>query len=306
LGGLVFAYLGPDPAPLLPRYDLLVWDNCLRDIGHTLLPCNWLQIMENTMDPYHVEHLHGHYMGFLKRRKGEDGPVVLPRKHEKIGFDLFRYGIIKRRVLVGGSEEDEDWKVGHPLVFPCMLRVGAEGHYQFQFRVPVDDTHTWHVWYNAYRPDGLGDIGEQDVVPHYDVPWQDERGNFILDFVDGQDIMTWVTQGAIADRTKENLARSDKGLLLFRRLLEDEMAKVERGEDTLGVIRDPAENMVVDLPQEQHKFLDGAGFRTEFLTMGQARYSPLKDDVLALFRRAEVAAATQAAATAAASAAARG
>jgi 5,5'-dehydrodivanillate O-demethylase len=287
LGGLIFAYLGPDPAPLLPRYDLLVWDNCLRDIGETTLPCNWLQIMENTMDPHHVEHLHGHYMGWLKHRSGETGPVVLPRKHEKIGFDVFRYGIIKRRVLVGGSEEDEDWKVGHPLVFPCMLRVGAGGHYQFQFRVPVDDTTTWHVWYNAYRPDGVDGIGPQGAVPLYEVPWKDERGEYILDFVDGQDIMTWTTQGAIADRTKENLARSDKGLLLFRRLLDEQMDLVAAGGDPIGVIRDPVENEVVDLPQEKHKFLDGAGFRTEFLTMGMARYSPIKDDVLALFERAE-------------------
>ena len=43
LGGLVFAYLGPAPAPLLPRYDVLVRPGGLRDIGHALLPCNWLQ-----------------------------------------------------------------------------------------------------------------------------------------------------------------------------------------------------------------------------------------------------------------------
>ena len=30
LGGLVFAYLGPEPAPLLPRWDLFVWPNAVR------------------------------------------------------------------------------------------------------------------------------------------------------------------------------------------------------------------------------------------------------------------------------------
>jgi len=33
LGGLVFAYLGPEPAPLVPSLDLLVRDGVLRDIG---------------------------------------------------------------------------------------------------------------------------------------------------------------------------------------------------------------------------------------------------------------------------------
>ena len=46
--GLIFAYLGPDPVPLLPRWDMFVWDNVLRDIGSTIIPCNWLQIMENS------------------------------------------------------------------------------------------------------------------------------------------------------------------------------------------------------------------------------------------------------------------
>src|SRR5438874_8707503 len=44
LGGLVFAYLGPEPAPLLPRWDLLVredFDRMIR-IGANLA-CNWLQ-----------------------------------------------------------------------------------------------------------------------------------------------------------------------------------------------------------------------------------------------------------------------
>ena len=37
LGGLVFAYLGVQPTPLLPRYDLYVRDNVLRDIGRAEL-----------------------------------------------------------------------------------------------------------------------------------------------------------------------------------------------------------------------------------------------------------------------------
>src|SRR5262249_53555687 len=49
LGGLVWAYLGPVPAPLLPRYDVFVWTGALRDIGRALLPCNWFQIMENSV-----------------------------------------------------------------------------------------------------------------------------------------------------------------------------------------------------------------------------------------------------------------
>jgi len=38
MGGLIFAYLGPEPAPLLPRWDLFVMDGVWRDIGLTVIP----------------------------------------------------------------------------------------------------------------------------------------------------------------------------------------------------------------------------------------------------------------------------
>ena len=61
LAGMVFAYLGPDPAPLLPRWDLLVEEGVLRDIGIQVVPCNWLQMQENDMDPAHLQWLHGYF-----------------------------------------------------------------------------------------------------------------------------------------------------------------------------------------------------------------------------------------------------
>ena len=125
VGGLIFAYLGPEPAPLLPRWDLFVWPGVLRDVGRALIPCNWLQIMENSVDPVHLEWLHGHHLSEVRRRRGLSAPTHYPRRHAEIGFDRFPYGIIKRRVLEGGSREDDDWKIGHPLVFPNMVRVGA-------------------------------------------------------------------------------------------------------------------------------------------------------------------------------------
>ena len=33
-------------------------EDCVRDIGFAIVPCNYLQIMENSLDPVHVEWLH--------------------------------------------------------------------------------------------------------------------------------------------------------------------------------------------------------------------------------------------------------
>jgi nitrite reductase/ring-hydroxylating ferredoxin subunit len=65
--GLVFAYLGPlDRKPLLPRYDTLEEldeEHYLVATTETtgqpdIMPCNWFQFYENTVDPWHVFILH--------------------------------------------------------------------------------------------------------------------------------------------------------------------------------------------------------------------------------------------------------
>jgi 5,5'-dehydrodivanillate O-demethylase len=282
LGGLAFAYLGPAPAPLLPRYDLFTWEGVLRDIGRALIPCNWLQIMENSVDPTHVEWLHGHHMAGVRIAAGQPTPSHYGRRHRRIGFDVFPHGIIKRRVLEGRDESHDDWAVGHPLVFPCMLRVGAGGQHRFQIRVPVDDTHTLHYWYACYVPPPGRAAPPQERVPVYEVPWRDTHGNFITDFVDGGDIMAWVTQGPIADRTRELLVPSDHGVTLLRRLLDQQLDRVAAGEDPLGVIRDPAANQCIVFDQERDKFGGGPGFVREAIEMSHVRHSPLKDRIIDL------------------------
>jgi 5,5'-dehydrodivanillate O-demethylase len=281
LGGLIFAYLGPEPASMLPRYDLFVWDGVLRDIGHTLIPCNWLQIMENSVDPVHVEWLHGEYANRVAN--GGSGPPAYRRRHARIGFDRFEHGIIKRRVLEGGSEADDDWCVGHPLVFPATLRVGTRGQYGFQIRVPVDDTTTWHLWYSCFRPPDGSAPPAQATIPLYEVPWRDSNGGFRLDFIDGQDIMVWVSQGAIADRTREQLVSSDRGVAMLRELLFEQIDRVQRGEDPIGVIRGPAANAVINLPQEEDKYGDTPAFRAAALRHGHMQFSPQRDLIFEMF-----------------------
>jgi 5,5'-dehydrodivanillate O-demethylase len=260
LCGLIFAYLGPEPVPLLPRWDMYVWNHVLRDIGSTIIPCNWLQIMENSLDPVHVEWLHGRFSDYvlerlgrpdLKRKFYRPGGAVADRlAHEKIGFDAFEHGIIKRRVVEGRSEQDPEWRIGHPVLFPNILRVGSN----FQYRVPVDDTHTLHVWFTAYPQAPGSEVPKQEKIPFYKVPLPtDERGLADWEFLDnnsGQDIMAWITQGPIADRSLERLGESDKGIILYRRMLRQQLAIVEAGGEPMNVFRDPDKNVCIDLPWE--------------------------------------------------------
>jgi 5,5'-dehydrodivanillate O-demethylase oxygenase subunit len=248
----------------------------VRDIGWAELPCNWLQIMENAVDPHHVEWLHGRYFDFLARQQGFQAPSSFGKRHVKVAFDAFEFGIIKRRVLEGHSEEDDDWKVGHPMVFPYNMRVGGAGMEQMQIRVPVDDTTTRFMLYTVHAPEGAT-FPEQATIPDYELPWLDSHGRHIVDYVEGQDIMAWVTQGPIADRTVEHLGKSDIGVTMLRRMFKEQLARVEAGEDPLGVVRVPHER--IDLPCEKDKFGAGAEFALQWIDRGSGRYSPLAEQL---------------------------
>jgi 5,5'-dehydrodivanillate O-demethylase len=63
-----------------------------------------------------------------------------------------------------------------------------------------------------------------------------------------QDFIAWVGQGVIADRTKEHLGESDRGVILIRKRLLEDLAAVAAGRDPKGAIRDPGANHNVHLP----------------------------------------------------------
>ena len=69
--GLLWAYLGPEPAPLVPNWEPFTWDNGFRQIVISEIPCNWFQCQENSIDPVHFEWQHSNWR---IRKSGATGP----------------------------------------------------------------------------------------------------------------------------------------------------------------------------------------------------------------------------------------
>ena len=109
------------------------------------------------------------------------------------------------------------------MFVPNILLVGSEVSVTMQFRVPIDDEHTLHV--SLYTWHGAPDqpVPTQESVPYREVPLLDENGRWIVDVVFNQDYTMWATQGPIAKRNLEHLGESDRGLILYRKLLRDQM-----------------------------------------------------------------------------------
>ena len=238
--GMYWAYLGPDPAPEIPQYD--VWTSKKgrrRIVVHPQLDCNWLQAMENSVDPAHLQVLHQEFIG--RGRKPVNTTRGFTDDVEAYDFYLTDYGIIKRRTYKSG-ESDE-----HPLIFPNILRQGNAT----QSRVPIDDTHTYHIFVHFDQTEDGSEIDDDSDPPvEYLEPYKNPPdalhpfAKFEWRSVISQDHTAWETQGPIADRTREHLSYSDRGVHLLRRVLKENIERVQEGLDPLGVVRDSKRGMI--------------------------------------------------------------
>ena len=257
LGGLLWAYLGPEPRPLLPDWEFLSWPNGFRQIVKAEIPCNWFQCQENSIDPVHFEWTHSNWS---LRLKGKTGPYTPP--HLKVAFEEFEYGFQYKRIRADTSEHDDLWTIGRVCLWPNALFTGNH----IEWRVPIDDENTLSVTWAYSRVPREREPYDQDRIPTWQGPIVDERsGRWITSHVMNQDFVAWVGQGRIADRTREYLSESDRGIVMIRRRFLRDLEAIARGEDPKAVIRDPAINHAIRLPVADRARLAGGLSRAEML-----------------------------------------
>ena len=234
--GMVWAYMGPLPAPPMTHYDTLFRKDGRRVwLIHPQLNANWFQAMENSMDPAHLQILHQEFIG--RGRKPVSTTRGFTDDVESYEFYVTDYGgLMKKRTYVNGMVDE------HPVLFPNILRQGASS----QFRVPIDDTHTIHMRMFFYpTEDGSEpeDAFEPEITFEDPIKEDPEKSHpetrFILHSVNSQDQMAWETQGPISNRSAEHLSYSDRGVVLLRRHMKEQIERVQRGEDPVGYQRDP-------------------------------------------------------------------
>ncbi len=240
--GFYWTYMGPEPVPVLPKYDIFM----RRDGHHTIrvyprLDCNWFVAEENGLDSMHFLFLHQEPPNAKDKPKNSTRGFIDDIDGSE--YSMTDYGIMKRRTWKGGIWEE------HPIVFPLWLRVGTT----MWMRTPIDDKHTAHWMLHFERnKDGTESHDEPDV--EYLAPFKDPPDAIhpVARFQNlpkhgwplSEDVVMWETQGAIADRTKENLGSSDIGIVMLRRVMFENIERVRRGEDPLGIIRDPNHRII--------------------------------------------------------------
>lgn len=267
--GLVWTYLGPQPAPELPDWEPFSWSNGFRQIIISEVPCNWLQCQENSIDPVHFEWMHTNWSRRQTNIEAELGP-----KHLQVAFDAFEYGLIYRRQREDLPLDHSMWSVGRVCLWPNCFFLGDH----FEWRVPIDDENTLSVsWFYERVPSDFEPYVQDEIPTWYGPVTDPQTGRWISTHVMNQDFIAWVGQGRIADRTKEKLGMSDRGILMLRRQLHDDLAAIEKGEDPKGVIRDPSINRCIQLPIAERKVLEHG------ITLEEYRRHPVLSEHLERF-----------------------
>ncbi len=149
--GIIFAYIGPEPAPLLPRWDVLVREDGARSLAARVIHCNYLQTVENSVDQHHFKWLHR----TPKTRFWTD---------EKLTSEITEFGI--RDTFTRTVPDGTFMTVSHFLM-PNMNKVGYhlnedhpaafaathEGYEALRWRVP-DRRHEHDALYSVFRAHG--------------------------------------------------------------------------------------------------------------------------------------------------------
>ena len=230
--GLVFAYMGPGVAPVLPLYDVLVSEDGVKGIQMRNVNCNWLNIIENVVDISHLAWLHGYTFPAYGAKK-----VTYRWERKDYGVDNV--------MDIEGIDDTHTSCWGFPNVNRFAgppVEAGGELVNSMIYRVPMDDENTMQFFVRFFRSDKRKfNTVRQEAKPgeyrHLETDW------WGIDVSD-QDRMAVEQQGIVADRPNEHLGASDGGIILQRRIFREALADIAAGRDPLAIIRDPAKQFV--------------------------------------------------------------
>jgi 5,5'-dehydrodivanillate O-demethylase oxygenase subunit len=235
--GLVFAYMGPEPAPILPLFDVLRMADGVKEVQVQNINANWFNHVENIVDISHLAWLHGYTFPAYGGRK------------VTYHWDRTEFGA-NNVMVVDGIDDTHISCYGFPTINRFSLPpIDPNGELvrSMIYRVPADDATTLLYFVRFYPSDKPSfHTSKREVQPgKYQALASDWWGIDVND----QDRMAVEQQGVVADRPNEHLGVSDGGIIQMRQMMRDSLAAIEQGRDPLCIIRDPGKQLV-DFPQK--------------------------------------------------------
>ena len=265
--GILFAYLGAGEPPAFPHFDCFVAPSEYTFAFKGYWDCNWLQALEVGIDPAHASWLHKYFEDedpaqsygrqFRATSAGSEMPmskVLREFDRPEIRVERTAYGM-RLQTLRRIDELKTHLRVTN-ILFPQAFVIPMSPEMTIsQWHVPVDDYGCY--WYSIFT--SFGEPVDKDTMRSqrlktYPAPdykpilggsngWgfdaEEQRGRTFTGMgfdINIHDQFACESQGRIQDRTRENLGTTDKGIVLYRRILLDAIRKNQAGEKPLMVL----------------------------------------------------------------------
>ena len=290
--GILFAYLGGGEPPAFPELDCFVAPDTHTFAFKGLIECNWLQALEVGIDPSHASFLHRFFQdedtkdSYGKQFRGVSADTNMPmtkilREYDRpiINVESTEYGL---RLIALRQIDDERTHVRvtnqifpHGFVIPLSREMTIT-----QWQVPIDDENCyWYAIFTSFAEPVDKETMRAQRLSLYELPEYRSRKNrsnaYGFDPHEqqtttftgmGSDINVhdqWAVEsmGRIQDRTQEHLGQSDKAIIMFRKILRQQIEKAVAGERPIMVL-DQAEAKSVQGPTT----MDGIGPTREWET----------------------------------------
>lgn len=238
-GGILFIYMGPPGRiPVFPLYDRFTLPGITLVPGiRWPLPCNWIQIKENAVDPHHTQILHViPQIRGMQHFADEFGNAPAFAWTETPGGVIY---------LAGRRVADKVWVRSAEILGANLHTISSifeDG------RALKDATPPFiSVWTLPVDDDRSIGFYVSHVLPGETMPFAERRYLEVFGQIDDRpyaerqwlpgDYDAQVGQGPINVHALEHLGSNDRGLVLFRRGLRRGIEAVQRGEDPKGFYR---------------------------------------------------------------------
>ena len=232
-GGIVFAWFGTgDEEPAFPDFPMMRLPASQRFVTSQLVPTNWLQGVEATMDTTHAGALHQSSVALVS--SGNERANLARSSKPRFDFEERPYGF--RYAAVRTMPDGKQYARVNNFVMPWFGMITAperNGPSTLFFSVPVNDTthRAWFAHFNLHGPLGVTQFTvSPDVLNFPPLPpggphdnWGQNRAVMKRGYFSGfpqhfatEDFAIFLSQGPRLDRSKEQLCSSDMALVRVR------------------------------------------------------------------------------------------
>ena len=237
--GLIFAYVGEGEPPPLPRYGKFESPDISLDVAGLRRICNYFNNIDNSLDNAHVRFVHQRHRDSSQDHVVLGDPIISVEESEwgikryvkyPDGKDLTFFFGMPNINFINGQVVDPAIKRADVLVFK--VPVDDESHIHFEVRAIALTGERGRAWIEERRQ--MRAMAERDrpelvraiLAGKLRLSEVDPKR---IDFVMLEDEVAQTGQGVIADRGKEHLGRSDRGVFLLRKIWERELLNLAEG-----------------------------------------------------------------------------